>query len=528
MSQTSLSTLDRSLAKRQATIRDGLRNTSPSGMSAPLPPILSTLGDPAGAISVKAEIADALPALIAVLDVETRYCFCNSAYKDWFDLEPAQLIGQRFADVVGGDVANVAAPHIKKVLAGHDVNFEGCFAYSRGPERHVNVHYTPQLDSAGRVTGYVSLTVDVSRQRATETRLRELTQELETKVRERTEELNNTLETLQATIESSPDTMVVMDASGIILNANSAAERLFGVSTAELLGQHLKNFLPANDVDDFTEFFEESKQAAPDIRSTKPRQSRLRHATGRHIPIEAAIGVSPRLDHYTAFIRDISHRRQLENDLLHVALDERHRIARDLHDSLCQEISAVHFGLAGLARGLEGTQADEASHTRKLAAMLEETLDHARQIAHGLSPVMAEGDDVVRALMRLARNTEDLCGLKCRVEARTDLRNVGRDVGSQIYYITQEALNNTLRHAKARRISIDISSNGEEVVLRVTDDGSGFKPSAESDGRGLRFMRYRAAAVNGTLRLRNRPEGGTELLCCIPVPGATPGTSPNT
>lgn len=528
MSQTSSSTFDRTLANKQATIRDGLQNPSPSSMTANLLPILSTLGGPTGTISVEAEIADALPVLIAVLDAETRYCFCNSAYNDWFDLDPAQLIGQRFADVVGNDVANVAAPHIEKVLAGHDVNFEGCFAYSHGPERHVNVHYTPQLDSEGRVSGYVSLTVDVSRQRATETRLRELTQQLETKVRERTEELNNTLETLQATIKSSPDTIVVMDAGGIILNANSAAERLFGVSTDQLLGQHLKTFLPANDVDDFTEFFEESKQASPDIRSTKPRQSRLRHATGRHIPIEAAIGVSPRLDHYTAFIRDISHRRQLENDLLHVALDERHRIARDLHDSLCQEISAVHFGLASLAQALEGTQTDEAAQTRKLAAVLEETLDHARQIAHGLSPVMAEGDDVVRALMRLARNTEDLCGLKCRVEARSDLRNVDRDVGSQIYYITQEALNNTLRHAKARQVCVEISSDEEEVVLRVTDDGSGFQPSAESDGRGLRFMRYRAAAVNGTLRLRNRPEGGTELLCCIPVPGVFSGTTPNT
>ncbi|MEZ5384460.1 MAG: PAS domain S-box protein [Prosthecobacter sp.] len=498
-------------------------NASTSVTTANLLPILKTLGDSAGVSSVEAEIADALPVLIAVLDAETRYCFCNSAYEDWFGLEPKQLIGKRFVDVVGEDVANVATPHIKQVLAGHDVNFEGSFAYRHGPERQVNVHYTPQLDAAGHVTGYVSLTVDVSHQRATETRLRELTQQLEMKVRERTEELNDTLEALQATIESSPDTMIVMDAGGIILNANSAAERLFGISTDQLLGQHLKTFLPANDVDDFTEFFEESKQASPDIRSTKPRQSRLRHASGKHIPIEAAIGVSPRLDHYTAFIRDISNRRRLENDLLHVALEERHRIARDLHDSLCQEISAVHFGLAGLAQTLECTQASEATHARKLAVMLEETLDHARKIAHGLSPVMAEGDDVVRALMRLARNTEELCGLKCRVEARSDLQNVDRDVGSQIYYITQEALSNTLRHAKARQITISISTNEDEVVLRVTDDGSGFQPSAESDGRGLRFMRYRAAAVNGTLRLRNRPEGGTELLCCIPLSGgATP------
>jgi signal transduction histidine kinase len=213
----------------------------------------------------------------------------------------------------------------------------------------------------------------------------------------------------------------------------------------------------------------------------------------------------------------------LEADLLHVALDERRRIAQDLHDSLCQEISSVHFGLAGLASRLASSQAEEAAQARKLTIMLEQTLDHARQIAHGLSPIMEEGDDVVRALIRLARNTEELCGLKCHVQAGADFRSMDRDVGTQIYYITQEALNNILRHAKAGRIDILISSDEDEVVLKVSDDGCGFQSANHSAGRGLRFMRYRAAAVNGTLRLRNRPTGGTELECRIPAAAAEPG-----
>ena len=475
---------------------------------------------PEAIFSIDAQITDGLPVLIALLDTDLRYRYCNSAYRDWFGLEPDSLIGERFIDVVGGSVYRAARPRIEKVLQGHDVNFEDNFDYQHGLKRHVNVHYTPQRDAEGKVTGYVSLTIDVSGQRSAEQRLLELTQQLETKVEERTHLLNQTLEALRTTIESAPDTVVVMDASGTIINANSSAERLFGVEAKQLVGRPLSAFLPATDVEDFSDFFEESKTNSPEIRSIKPRETSLRHASGRLIPIEAAIGVSPHLDQFTAFIRDISRRRQLESDLLHVALDERHRIAQDLHDSLCQEISAVHFALAGLAHRLNNAQADEASQARKLTLMLEQTLDHARQIAHGLSPIMEEGDDVVRALIRLARNTEELCGLKCRVQAASDFKSMERDVSSQIYYITQEALNNILRHAKASQIDIHIASNEEEIVLKVSDDGCGFQPTTNSDGLGLRFMRYRAAAVNGTLRVRNRPTGGTELECRIPTAAA--------
>lgn len=480
----------------------------------------SSLVMPEAISSIDAQITDGLPVLIALLDSDLRYRFCNSAYRNWFGLEPESLIGCAFRDIVGDSVFRAAKPRIEKVLQGEDVNFEDNFDYRHGLKRHVNVHYTPQRDSEGRVTGYVSLTIDVSGHRAAEKRLLDLTQHLETKVGERTHLLNQTLEALRTTIESAPDTVVVMDASGTIINANSSAQRLFGVPSAKLVGRPLSAFLPPSDVEEFSDFFEESKTNSPEIRSIKARETSLRHASGRLIPIEAAIGVSPSLDQFTAFIRDISRRRKLESDLLHVALDERHRIAQDLHDSLCQEISAVHFALAGLAHRLDSAQAEEASQARKLTLMLEQTLDHARQIAHGLSPIMEEGDDIVRALIRLARNTEELCGLKCRVQAGPDFKSMDRDVGSQIYYITQEALNNILRHAKASQIDIRITSDEEEIVLNVSDDGCGFQTAVDSDGRGLRFMRYRAAAVNGTLRLRNRPTGGTELECRIPTAAA--------
>lgn len=469
------------------------------------------------ASSVESEVIGTLPVLIAVFDLERRYRYCNPAYREWFGLDPRSLIGRRFEEVVGDAVYQIAKPHVQRALAGADVNFEGSFAYHHGPTRHVNVHYAPQRDATGQVTGYVSLTVDVSQQRATELRLRELTAELEAKVQARTHELHQTVEALEATVQSAPDTVLVLDAFGNIINANPPAQRLFGLPPEQLIGQSLSAFLPTSDVEEFSEFFEEAKRASPDIRSTAPRESLLRHASGTRIPIEVAIGASPRLDHFTAFIRDISRRRGLESELMRVAVDERRHIAQDLHDSLCQEISAVHFAVVALAQRLKAVQSGEAETTRKIGLMIEETLDHARHIAHGLGPVMEEGDDLVRALRRLARTTEELCKMPCGMQSHGQFSDVDRDVGTQLYYITQEALNNVLRHAHASRMDIELSREASEVLLRVSDNGGGFHPSGESTGRGLRFMRYRAAAVNGSLRLRNRPTGGTELECRVPV-----------
>jgi two-component system, LuxR family, sensor kinase FixL len=469
------------------------------------------------AASLESKVMDHLPALIAEFDLNRRYIYCNPAYRVWFGLDPQRLIGQRFEEVVGEAVYRIAKPHIQQALAGNDANFEGVFAYSHGPARHVNVHYSPQRNASGRVTGYVSLSIDVSRQRATEQGLRELTTALEAKVEARTQELHQTLEALQATVQSAPDTVLVLDASGNTINANPAAQRLFGLPPEQLIGQPLSAFLPAADVEEFSDFFEESKRASPAIRSTAPRESMLRHASGSLIPIEVAIGVSPRLDHFTAFIRDISRRRGLETELMRVAVDERRHIAQDLHDSLCQEISAVHFGVAALAQRLKAGRSNEAETTRKIGLMIEETLDHARHIAHGLGPVMEEGDDLVRALRRLSRTTEDLCKIPCTMLSSGQLADVDRDVGTQLYFITQEALNNVLRHAHASRIDIELSCEAREVVLRVSDNGLGCHPCGESSGRGLRFMRYRAAGINGSLRLRNRQAGGTELECRVPL-----------
>lgn len=474
-----------------------------------------------------AEITDSLPVLIAVFDAGRCYRYCNPAYKDWFGMDPASLIGRRFESVVGDEVYEAARPHIAKVLLGEDVNFEATFAYRHGPARRVNVHYTPQREG-DRITGYVSLTIDVSAQRAAEMQLRALKAELEQKITARTRDLNQTVETLQATIQGAPDAVIVLDADGAILDANPPAERLFGIDRLQLLSLPLSSFLPVSDVEEFSEFFEESKRESADIRATSPRQSYLRHRQGRLIPVEVAIGVSPRLDHFPAFIRDISQRRKLESELLQVAVDERQRIAQDLHDSLCQEISAMHFALADLARRLAAVASPEADFTRKIALMAEETLNHARQTAHGLGPLMSEGDDLLRALKRLARINEELCHIQCAVHAFGNFTRVERDVGTQLYHITQEALNNVLRHAKATRIDIEVSVSNEEVILRVTDNGRGVRPNGDPTGRGLRFMRYRASAMNGTLRLRNRPGGGTELECRVPLTHSEPSPSTDT
>jgi two-component system sensor histidine kinase DegS len=207
----------------------------------------------------------------------------------------------------------------------------------------------------------------------------------------------------------------------------------------------------------------------------------------------------------------------LEAELLRVATDERRRLAMDLHDSLCQQISATHFSLSAVSKQLTESDHTLAASVKKITLMVSAALDDARQIAHGLSPVMQDGDDIVRAVRRLVRNIEDLCQTQCRMHATQVFDDLHPDVASQLYHIAQEALNNVLRHADATAIEVTLAREDHDVVLTVSDNGIGLSALTNQDaGRGIRFMRYRAGTIHGSLKLVRKKEGGMAVVCRVP------------
>ena len=212
---------------------------------------------------------------------------------------------------------------------------------------------------------------------------------------------------------------------------------------------------------------------------------------------------------------DISDKRKLQQDILDVSETERERVGRDLHDDLGQVLT----GIALLARSLEDrlreSVPDDARTVGQIHDLLRSAIEKTRRLARGLYPVaiIREGLDV--ALRDLAEGVEELSNVKCTVEGRVPL-DWSRDPerATHLFRIVQEAIQNALKHARPRRVSIRVERGGGGWSLTITDDGTGVpQPPSGRIGLGLRLMSYRAAVVGGRFAIDQSPTGGTIVSC---------------
>jgi len=189
------------------------------------------------------------------------------------------------------------------------------------------------------------------------------------------------------------------------------------------------------------------------------------------------------------------------------ALDERRRVARDLHDGLAHELAFI----SSRARALSAANGDPA--TAQLATAAERALDESRDAIAALSSGPERSLDDV-----LARAAEDVAQ---RAGARVSLR-LSRDLHAApatrdaLRRIVREAVTNAVRHGAARNIEIRADQGNGALHVRVTDDGVGFDPAAASTGFGLTTMRERARAVGGYLFISSQAGHGTSVEVRLP------------
>lgn len=212
---------------------------------------------------------------------------------------------------------------------------------------------------------------------------------------------------------------------------------------------------------------------------------------------------------------------KLEKQIIEVSEYEQQRIGRDLHDGLCQFLAAVRCLASSLKLDLERSGAGElAQKAGEIENLLGQSVEQARDLAHGLVPVQLDDAGLPAALEELAASTTRLCGTECIFEYAGANATGTATKPAHLYRIAQEAVNNATRHGKARTVEIRLSTNSSVTSLSVADDGVGFsKTPKASTGVGLSIMRYRANALGGRLEIEDRATGGTIVSCIVPVAG---------
>jgi signal transduction histidine kinase len=197
-------------------------------------------------------------------------------------------------------------------------------------------------------------------------------------------------------------------------------------------------------------------------------------------------------------------------------LEERARLARDLHDAVSQKLFSVRAKASAAAVLVERDPARAVTEMRSVAALAGEAQAELRAVIDGLAPPDLAAGGLAGSLRSYARLAGKTYGVSVRVLA-ADLPDLGPQREAALYRVAQEALHNALRHSGAREIRVSLAPRQRRVVLEVADDGQGFPAQPPPAGLGLPSMRERASSVGGTLTIRSAPGAGTVVRLSVPV-----------
>ena len=217
-------------------------------------------------------------------------------------------------------------------------------------------------------------------------------------------------------------------------------------------------------------------------------------------------------------IHDVSERKLLEKQILDIGESERQRIGQDLHDSLGGMLTGAALLSKALAHRLGAQGIPEESVAEEIVRCINDSIGQTRAISRGLFPAELSTAGLVAGLKEFARETARRSGISCRLHAAKDVVIQDGSVASHLFRIVQEAVNNALRHSRARHITIRLARVADQALLEVRDDGQGLPARLPaSKGLGLRTMRYRADAIGAQFAVRSGEDGGTVVSCLLPL-----------
>jgi signal transduction histidine kinase len=221
-----------------------------------------------------------------------------------------------------------------------------------------------------------------------------------------------------------------------------------------------------------------------------------------------------------AQVREVGRTELLEREILAIADREKERLGRELHDGLCQSLAGIAALSSALSRRLAaGAQTGPAAAANEIVRLLNEAIGEARDLAHALGPASLNGAGLVSKLETLARNVRSAYHASCTFASTGCCPCLRDETVTHLVRIAQEAVRNAIMHGRADQIDICLRCVDGSGLLSIRDNGVGLSEDhGNHDGIGLHTMDYRARAIDGSVTVARRPQGGTVVACAFPLP----------
>jgi two-component system, LuxR family, sensor kinase FixL len=452
----------------------------------------------------------------------------NPAAERLFGYSAAEAIGRWITLIVPQDRLAEEQNILNRIRRGKTIDhYETIRRAKNGRLVNVSVSVSPLRDERGRIAAASTIIRDITGRKAAEEALRDRERRLET------------------IINTAADAIITIDEHALIDSINPATEKLFGYAAREIVGQNINRLMPEpfhGEHDGYVRNY--CRTGSAKIIGIGREVTGLRK-DGTTFPMHLSVSEvrleSRRL--FTGIIHDLSGRRRLERQILEAAANEQRRIGQDLHDGLCQDLVGIAFSLDAAIYSLP-PEAEAASKAfSKLAMSVREAAAQARDLSHGLNPVNLSAGGVVVGLENLAKKVSQSFRVNCafRWDGKTNVRD--DTIATHLYRIVQEAVSNAIKHGKANKIEVALSSDRNSMELAISDNGSGipqktiesvrkgFAMDALQSGKGLQggiglqTMHYRARVIGGTFAASARPGGGSVIRCILACDSIEPSAS---
>jgi NarL family two-component system sensor histidine kinase LiaS len=198
-------------------------------------------------------------------------------------------------------------------------------------------------------------------------------------------------------------------------------------------------------------------------------------------------------------------------------VEERNRLARDLHDSAKQQAFAAAAQISGIRALISRDPAAAEAHLIKTEHIIDQLRQELTSLIFELRPAMLDDRGLASAVNHYAVEWSRQTGIAAEVHLANE-RHLPIAIEKALFRVVQEALANVARHSKAGKVEMDLRFDSEDLILTLSDDGQGFEPKSAHIGFGLRSMKQRVESLGGNFTVDTIPGRGTTLIFRIPIP----------
>ena len=442
----------------------------------------------------------------------------NHGTLDLLNYKRDELTGKHISILFSGDQFLFETIYEELLLGNSPISYELEFFTKYGEKIPVIFSYSKFFKKSDINNNFhvVGVAKNITGRKIAEKKLKHAKDVLELRVKERTAELenscidlkkeielreiaekevNDTYKFQQMILDNLIDSVIVIDSNKNIRLKNKAAQQIYDKDQLELYSTNIPGY--------------------KNLKETITIENKIsKDDNEKHIEVQISPLISENgdLNGFVETVRDITKRRQLEKEIINISEIERQRIGQDIHDDLAQNLVAVDVLCQMIHKKMKviPENDDIIKNLTQVIKFVDYTVTQCRRIAKGLCPVTLGPESLIHSIKQMMNDIENVFNISFKFTSEGIIKMHDDMSAINLYHIVQEAINNIIKHSKAKNVLVNLKSKDSIISLTIQDDGIGIsKDFNYNEGLGLKIMKYRANIIGGTLNVESNDDGTT-------------------